>query len=440
MKTKYIIESYALLLIVLVAGACTSQQGIFGNKSAHEKYTSGLEDAGLSNTTLGRQWKLAAESGMLNPVQVEIPYRETGYFEMQEPRSSGYTFNAKRGERVLVDVQTTPSKGFLLFTELWQLRSGQTAKFLMAADTLTNKLTWDVKEDGTFIVRVQPELLHGMAYTITITTGPSLAFPINKRDNPRVISIWGDPRDGNSRKHEGIDILAKKHTPVVAVSDGVVTSVKENGLGGKVVFFRPNGSDFNLYYAHLDTQLVSTGQRMNAGDPLGTLGNTGNAKNTVAHLHFGIYTGGGAVDPLPFVNDTRPLPRSINADTALLLSMLRIKTNGVLSSEPINAKDGNVNLTAGQAVKAIAATNGYYYVQLPSNATGFVKKEMVTKMVFNKIMLAKEISLYDDPRNDAAIKKLLPKGQAVSIGGTSGNFSFITSGRDKGWVMNSELK
>jgi hypothetical protein len=58
----------------------------------------------------------------------------------------------------------------------------------------------------------------------------------------------------------------------------------------------------SLYYAHLDKQLVEAGQRVKKGDTLGLVGNTGNARFTPSHLHFGIYNYHGAVDPWPFVN------------------------------------------------------------------------------------------------------------------------------------------
>jgi septal ring factor EnvC (AmiA/AmiB activator) len=79
----------------------------------------------------------------------------------------------------------------------------------------------------------------------------------------------------NGRQHEGIDIFATKHTPAIATNDGVVERVGENNLGGKVVFMRPDGRDYNLYYAHLDLQLVRDGQVVHAGDTLGLTGKYG---------------------------------------------------------------------------------------------------------------------------------------------------------------------
>jgi len=127
----------------------------------------------------------------------------------------------------------------------------------------------------------------------------SLVFPVAGTKS-NIGSFWGDGRDAGKRKHEGIDIFARKGTEVVAVCDGTV-SVDEYGIGGKMIWLRADNHAWNAYYAHLDSQLVYNGQQVKKGDVVGTVGNTGNAKYTAAHLHFGIYTYAGAVDPLPYV-------------------------------------------------------------------------------------------------------------------------------------------
>lgn len=130
----------------------------------------------------------------------------------------------------------------------------------------------------------------------------SMVFPVAGKISV-IGSFWGAVRDGGKRKHEGIDIFARKGTPVVAVTDGVVVDVGNTSRGGKTVWLRSSNNDFAYYYAHLDRQLVQPGQYVKKGDRLGTLGNSGNAKFTPSHLHFGIYTYAGAVNPLPYVKN-----------------------------------------------------------------------------------------------------------------------------------------
>jgi murein DD-endopeptidase MepM/ murein hydrolase activator NlpD len=130
--------------------------------------------------------------------------------------------------------------------------------------------------------------------------GEPMVFPVGgKRSN--IGSFWDDERDGGKRRHRGIDIFAKKGTAVVAIEDGVITSRGNTKLGGKVLWLRPSGAWWRAYYAHLDEQLVNEGDFVRKGQVIGTVGNTGNARTTPAHLHFGIYTLTGALDPLPYV-------------------------------------------------------------------------------------------------------------------------------------------
>jgi murein DD-endopeptidase MepM/ murein hydrolase activator NlpD len=141
---------------------------------------------------------------------------------------------------------------------------------------------------------------------------PSLVFPVAHK-KAYVGSFWGAVRDGGKRKHEGIDIFAKKGTPVVAVSDGVVVAVTNGGRGGKTVWLRSADYGWAEYYAHLNEQKVKRGQKVTKGQVIGTVGNTGNAKLTPPHLHFGIYTTRGAVNPFPYVKNSPRL--SIPANT-----------------------------------------------------------------------------------------------------------------------------
>lgn len=132
------------------------------------------------------------------------------------------------------------------------------------------------------------------------TVSKSLVFPVSgKRSN--IGSFWGDVRDGGKRKHHGIDIFAKKGTPVVAISDGIIVHKGNSPRGGKTLWMRAIGQPWTVYYAHLDQQKVKAGQFVKKGEVIGTVGNTGNARTTPPHLHFGIYSWAGAINPLPYV-------------------------------------------------------------------------------------------------------------------------------------------
>jgi murein DD-endopeptidase MepM/ murein hydrolase activator NlpD len=155
----------------------------------------------------------------------------------------------------------------------------------------------------------------------TPTLSKSLTFPVSgNRSN--IGSFWGDERDGGKRKHQGIDIFAKKGTPVVAVCDGIVTRTGTNRLGGKVVWLQAYTHPWSAYYAHLDEQKVKPGQLVKKGQVLGTVGNTGNAKTTPPHLHFGIYKWVGVTDPMPYVKFSVKL-----AQNELLVQNIKTTSN-----------------------------------------------------------------------------------------------------------------
>lgn len=102
---------------------------------------------------------------------------------------------------------------------------------------------------------------------------------------------WGNPRSGG-RKHKGTDIFAAKGTRVNAVIAGTVRT-RNGGLGGRAIWLY--GNDGNAYYyAHLNTWKVSTGQRVNKGQLIATVGNTGNASGGANHTHFQLHPGGGS--------------------------------------------------------------------------------------------------------------------------------------------------
>lgn len=141
--------------------------------------------------------------------------------------------------------------------------------------------------------------------SLFVFSAAGLIFPVKGKTQKHIISRFGDPRDGGARIHEGIDIAADRGTPVLSVSDGKVVRVKEEGRGGKQVWVRDRKRDFTYYYAHLDTQLVAEGDRVRTGTILGTVGNTGNARTTIPHLHFAIYErdwfDSDVLDPLPLM-------------------------------------------------------------------------------------------------------------------------------------------
>jgi murein DD-endopeptidase MepM/ murein hydrolase activator NlpD len=140
------------------------------------------------------------------------------------------------------------------------------------------------------------------------------AFPIPDRSLSAVQSGFGAPRDGGARDHHGIDIFAPRGTPVIAIADGMVRT-DDTPRGGRVVWLREARLGRNLYYAHLNDWAVPSGTPVRVGDIIGYVGNTGNARTTPPHLHFGIYDR-GPTDPAPFLWRDDPVPPRLTLSLA----------------------------------------------------------------------------------------------------------------------------
>lgn len=133
----------------------------------------------------------------------------------------------------------------------------------------------------------------------------TLVVPVEGLARSQIVSNWHAPRSGG-RRHKGVDLFATRGTQVVSATRGEVWKVGNDRLGGQVVTVLGEGPAF-YYYAHLDgfADGLRPGQKVHRGTLLGTVGNTGNARTTPPHLHFGVYQVGAlrtrAVDPVPLL-------------------------------------------------------------------------------------------------------------------------------------------
>lgn len=347
--------SFFLVLISLYSFSCSSTLNTvldkFEKKTPHEAYA----DRGLDKSPEGRAWIAASKTALAAPVEVSLPYRQQGYFQPEKPRAMALQFSAKAGEKLNFAFRQKDGASLPVFADLFKQSDTETA--VLSVDTSATTFSFDVDESGKFILRLQPELYRTGGYELSVSVAPTLGFPV-AYSKARIESFWGDERDGGKRRHEGVDIFAPKLTPAIAAADGDVTGVREGGLGGKTVWLRPNGKSYTLYYAHLDQQLVQEGQHVQVGDTVGLVGNTGNAKYTPSHLHFGVYTFGGAINPLPFVDrtvKTAPAVADKNLTTLLQLKKAQKTADGV-------AMDA-----ASQLVPLAADAKGYL-VEAPGGA------------------------------------------------------------------------
>ena len=142
----------------------------------------------------------------------------------------------------------------------------------------------------------------------------SLYFPIAAGDSIRLDDSFDAARDGGARKHQAIDILAPRGTPVLSAGDGRILRLSKSAKGGITVYATDLEEQFVYYYAHLDRYHASVyaGKPLMRGDTLGYVGTTGNSPANVPHLHFQImhmpadrkFWNGAPVNPYPLLKAT----------------------------------------------------------------------------------------------------------------------------------------
>ncbi|HSW06490.1 M23 family metallopeptidase [Aquabacterium sp.] len=94
-----------------------------------------------------------------------------------------------------------------------------------------------------------------------------------------------------AQRHEALDIMAPRGTPVVAVADGRVAKLFTSKPGGLTVYQFDSSGRFAFYYAHLDRYAhgLKEGALLKRGDAIGAVGSTGNALPDAPHLHFAVF-------------------------------------------------------------------------------------------------------------------------------------------------------
>jgi murein DD-endopeptidase MepM/ murein hydrolase activator NlpD len=310
----------SLLLVLLACPSCKKEKvpKAYFPRSAHEAYQHALEEANLNETALGREWIQAGIKALETPGEIVFPYEEAFFWDQRRAEAKGFRFFVKRGVRVEVQVEEYTGDSLLLFADLFR-ETGDTAVqriHVATADEKMNRLEFEPRRDAYYVLRVQPELLRGGTFKVLIRGFPSLGFPVRGKNSQAISSFFGDPRDGGKREHHGIDIFAPRHTPVLAPSDASVTRIGEGDIGGRYIWLYDSKRSMYFYFAHLETQKVVRGDKVTAGQLIGTVGNTGNARYTPPHLHFGIYSR-GPIDPFHFIAETDTIPDVLVGDSLI---------------------------------------------------------------------------------------------------------------------------
>jgi murein DD-endopeptidase MepM/ murein hydrolase activator NlpD len=339
-----------------------------------EHYEKELYQAKLEKTLVGQTWFRAGEAVLNDSVFSIAPYQERFFLGDSIPAQAIRMKIPEGRKLVITPVRESLDSTSKLFVELYRIKANGKPQRLDYLTDNSFSITYNNEDQDTLLLLLQTGLNQELTVSLSLTTLPSLAFPVASHSMSDVISFWGADRDGGIRAHEGVDIRAKRGTPVVAAENGFVTQTGTNNLGGKIVFLSSMGSPYSLYYAHLDSQLVSVGARVLKGDTLGLVGNTGNAITTAPHLHFGIYSrGSGAVNPLPFINDKKEKIPGLPEKSRWLGETARMKKKANLFlSAQFQESELITALPAGSVVQVVGEMAKGFRIKLENGTVGYI--------------------------------------------------------------------
>lgn len=370
-------------VVILVVG-CSGHLGerpikARGSQGPRDRYESELLKSNMANSGWYHAWVAEGRRALRAGLSIRPSFREVVHFAEDDAIAVGYRFDLRRGQRLRVNIDRNGFEG-RLFAELFE-EIGSTNpiyRLVQSASGKANEISFEATADGVHVFRLQPELMKGGDVAITVTTAAGLTFPVAGKNSHAIRSFFGDMRDGGRRDHEGIDIFAERGTDVIAVADGIITKVAHTNIGGLVVWQHDPKRGVEYYYAHLNTQNVNAGQRVQAGDVVGTVGNTGNARSTPPHLHFAVYRPGRlAINPVPFIYDAPGDPVTpVLVDMTRLGNWTETARPATLHASPVNEAPVLAQLPARTRVRVISGVREWHRVQLADGRRGFVPGQL----------------------------------------------------------------
>ena len=370
-------SNFKFILFFLIVVSCKQVQkvtDVITNPSAREVFERTFKD----NDSILQQYEFNYSKAKRNNLQLELPSVLSSKTDSLNFRILAYTLHLERGERFIIESDVEVDS-LQLSLDLFAFDNDSTLskKPLVANEPEVNALKYDITETGNYKIVILPERSNNRNFSLSLYTEPTLFFPVSGKDNKAIQSFWGASRGGGTRAHKGIDIFAKRGTPVVAATDGFISDTGNRGLGGKQVWLRDGIFGQSLYYAHLDSIAVSGGNRVKAGDTLGFVGNTGNAKTTSPHLHFGIYTSSGAINPLPFVKETNKL--EVKKNTVFSKGETRLKTNELRVGAGVKNKKIQ-DLKPKVSVTVLGKKDKWLHSKVNDSLEGFMHQSLVSKI------------------------------------------------------------
>lgn len=443
MKKRY--NRHTILLFLLVSLSTCTQEKVpepYKPTHAHDAYRHSLDTAGLGETALGRDWIAASKKALDSPITISTPFEEVFYVNPAQAFAVGYRFDAIKGQRIEVDIDVQGLEIGRLFIDLFRVRGISTEEWVRvaSADMEKNRLEFEPRRDNTYVLRLQSELLRGGQHKVIIRNVAALEFPVAGYDSRAIGSRFGAPRDGGRRRHHGVDIFAPRHTPVLAASHAYVVYAGEDPTGGRVIWLKDTKRSLHIYYAHLQKLNVQRYTWVEPGQVIGTVGNTGNARTTPPHLHFGTYEMGyGPIDPMNHITQPEGELSPLSADLSPLGHWMRVQETSLHVNISYNLRSDRIaTLNPYSPVKVLAASGSRYRVLLPDTRSGYVNAEDVESL--NETLGHHSTSSYhaikEAPREDAATIESVGAGKEFAVLAKLEEFWLIkTQQGSVGWVQ-----
>ena len=238
--------------------------------------------------------------------QVSIQY--TNYAISIDGKNQTYVATMEEAEKIVEELKKDYAKKYTKNLGIVQVYSDDYTKIASvdtkkAKSTISSKLKAQKKADNIKIAKANEAKLaasnpatkvtkasnvNGVKFTIKPVSG-TITSRFGRRSSPGGIG---------SKNHKGLDIAAGCGTPIYAAADGTVEFAGTNGSLGKLVIIN-HGSGVKTYYAHCNSLKVSSGQKIEAGANIATVGKTGTA--TGYHLHFEVRVNGTSVNPQKYL-------------------------------------------------------------------------------------------------------------------------------------------
>lgn len=248
-----------------------------------------------------------ASAGALRVVSATISPRKSFYYGVRYPKLSFAISSTQAQNDLRIDVIDVAGESVRTF-----FRND------VAPDTET-RIRWDgttnaghAAPNGRYSFQISSQAGVPAARPATSSDTPALsfsfygyAFPVlGPHDFGSAGARFGAARSGHT--HQGQDVMAACGTPEVAARGGTVQYAGYEGNAGNYIVIDGRGTGLDFMYAHLaQPSPLKTGEPVRTGQPIGVVGETGDAVG--CHLHFEIWTapgwyqGGSPIDPLPYL-------------------------------------------------------------------------------------------------------------------------------------------